>query len=177
MKTNIFRLMLTMLITLSVFGCASQPDYKQAAKGGYGYTESKLSDTQYRVHFKAKGTDKSKAMDYAMLRASELTLLASYDWFVVTSRETLIDKETVQTAPVSGFNQRYTRVKSCGLLSCRTSYHPTTQFETGVYVGGVQQSEIETVLNIEMGKGTRPVGQASFDAREVQENLAPQDDE
>jgi hypothetical protein len=46
-----------------------------------------------------------------------------------------------------------------------------------VYVGGVQQSEIETVLNIEMGKGTRPAGQASFDAREVQENLAPQDDE
>jgi len=177
MKTNLSLLLMALIVSMAVAGCASQPDYKRAAEGGYGYTDSQLSDTQYRVHFKAKGTDKSKAMDYAMLRASELTLLASYDWFVVTNRETLIDKETVQAAPVSGFNQRYTRVRSCGLLACRTSYEPTTQFEAGVYVGGVQQSEIETILHIEMGKGPRPTAGASFDAREVKENLMPQTSE
>ena len=132
MKTKI----MLVIAVIIMAGCASQPDYRQAKQGGFGYTESKLSDIQYRVHFKAKGTDKAKAMDYAMLRAAELTLLEGYDWFVVTDRETLVDKETVQTTPTAGFSQRYARVTDCGVLTCRTSYHPTTQFETGVFVGG-----------------------------------------
>ena len=169
MKTKI----LVVIAVIIMAGCASQPDYRQAKQGGFGYTESKLSDTQYRVHFKAKGTDKAKAMDYAMLRAAELTLLEGYDWFVVTDRETLVDKETVQTTPTAGFSRRYARVTDCGVLTCRTSYHPTTQFETGVFVGGSQKSEIESILNIELGKGTRPSSATSFDAREVRENLQP----
>lgn len=173
MKTK-FMLVIAILI---MTGCASQPDYKQAKKGGFGYTESKLSETQYRVHFKARGSDKGKAMDYAMLRAAELTLLGGYDWFVVTDRETLVDKETVQTSPTAGFSRRYARVTDCGVLTCRTSYHPTTQLETGVFIGGSQQSEIESILNIEIGKGTRPTSIASFDAREVRENLQPKIDD
>ena len=173
MKTKI----MLVLAVLIMAGCASQPDYRQAKKGGFGYTESKLSDTQYRVHFKAKGSDKGKAMDYAMLRAAELTLLEGYDWFVVTDRETLVDKETVQATPNAGFSQRYARVTECGVLTCRTSYHPTTQFETGVFVGGSQQSEIESILSIEMGKGTRPASATSFDAREVRDNLQPKTEE
>ena len=169
MKTKI----MLVLAVLIMAGCASQPDYRQAKKGGFGYTESKLDDTQSRVHFKAKGSDKGKAMDYAMLRAAELTLLEGYDWFVVTDRETLVDKETVQTTPTAGFSQRYARVTECGVLTCRTSYHPTTQFETGVFVGGSQQSEIESILSIEIGKGTRPTSATSFDAREVRDNLQP----
>ena len=145
MKTKI----MLVLAVLIMAGCASQPDYRQAKKGGFGYTESKLSDTQYRVHFKAKGSDKGKAMDYAMLRAAELTLLEGYDWFVT----------------------------ECGVLTCRTSYHPTTQFETGVFVGGSQQSEIESILSIEIGKGTRPTSATSFDAREVRDNLQPKTEE
>ena len=173
MKTKI----MLVLAVLIMAGCASQPDYREAKKGGFGYTESKLSDTQYRVHFKAKGSDKGKAMDYAMLRAAELTLLEGYDWFVVTDRETLVDKETVQATPTAGFSQRYARVTECGVLTCRTSYHPTTQFETGVFVGGSQQSEIESILSIEMGKGTRPASATSFDAREVRDNLQPKTEE
>lgn len=169
MKTS-FLIIMTLLVAV---GCASQPDYREASKGGFGYTESKLSDSQYRVHFKAKGSDKGKAMDYAMLRAAELTLLESYDWFVVTDRETLIDKETVGTSPQTGFEQRYTRVRDCGLLGCRTSYEPTSQVTTGVFVGGTQSSEIESILNIELGKGPRPTSTTSFDAREVRENLKP----
>ena len=173
MKTKI----MLVLAVLIMAGCASQPDYRQAKKGGFGYTESKLSDTQYHVHFKAKGSDKGKAMDYAMLRAAELTLLEGYEWFVVTDRETLVDKETVQATPTAGFSQRYARVTECGVLTCRTSYHPTTQFETGVFVGGSQQSEIESILSIEMGKGTRPTSATSFDAREVRDNLQPKTEE
>jgi len=163
------------LVVLLMAGCASQPDYREATQGGFGYTESQMSETQYRVHFKAKGSDKAKAMDYAMLRAAELTLLKGYDWFVVTDRETMVDKERVETSPQVGFSQRYARVTECGVITCRTAYHPTTQFETGVFVGGAKKSEIETILSIEMGKGTRPTRATSFDAREVSNNLQPKD--
>ncbi len=168
--------LLLLAVVVIAYGCASQPDYRQAKKGGFGYTESKLSETQYRVHFKAKGSDKSKAMDYAMLRAAELTLLQGYEWFVVTDRETLVDKKTVQSAPTAGFSQRYTRVTECGVLTCRTAYHPTTQFETGVFVGGSEQSEIESILSIELGKGDRPDSTTSFNAKEVRANLQPKAD-
>ena len=169
MKTKLIAFLAVMVMA----GCASQPDYRQASNGGFGYTESKLSETQYRVHFKGRGSDKSKAMDYAMYRSAELTLLKGYDWFVVTDRETMVDKERVQTSPQVGFSQRYARVTECGVITCRTSYHPTTQFESGIFVGGSQKSEIESILNIEMGNGTRPTSATSFDAREISNNLKP----
>eukprot|EP01093_Parvamoeba_rugata_P011593 TRINITY_DN31_c0_g2_i4.p1 TRINITY_DN31_c0_g2~~TRINITY_DN31_c0_g2_i4.p1 ORF type:complete len:117 (+),score=25.58 TRINITY_DN31_c0_g2_i4:127-477(+) len=112
-------------------------------------------------------------MDYAMYRAAELTLLKGYDWFVVTERETLVDKERVEASPQMGFSQRYSRVTECGMLTCRTTNYPSTQLSTGVYVGGSEKSEIESVLSIEMGKGPRPTSATSFDARELSDNLKP----
>jgi hypothetical protein len=44
-------------------------------------------------------------------------------------------------------------------------------------VGGSQKSEIESILSIELGKGTRPTSATSFDAREVRENLQPKVEE
>ena len=87
------------LVLIVLGGCASQPAYRAAENGGYGYTETKLTDTQYRVYFKGRGSDKTKAMDYAMLRAAEVTIEQGYDWFVVANRETLIDREKVTTEP------------------------------------------------------------------------------
>ena len=172
MKTNIVLLLTAILLG----GCESQPDYREATKGGFGYTESKFTDTQYRVNFKGRGTDKSKAMDYAMLRAAELTLEQGYDWFVVTDREILVDKENVQLSPQVGFSRRYATLTDCGALTCRTSRFPRSQFETGVFIGGSEQSEIESILNIEMGKGAKPNSGTSFDAKQVTENLGPKKD-
>ena len=154
-------------------GCASQPDYREAKNGGFGYSQSQLSDTQYRIHFKARGDDKAKAMDYAMLRAAEVTLEAGYPWFTVNHQETLIDKEQTQTSPEFGFNQRYARVTECGAISCRTALYPTAQLSSGIFVGGTQQSEIESVLQITLGRGEKPADGNSYDASQVQQHLRP----
>ena len=89
----------TLIMGLTLAACASQPAYRAAENGGYGYSETKLTDTQYRVYFKGKGSDKTKAMDYAMLRAAEVTLNEGYDWFVVANRETMVDREKVSVEP------------------------------------------------------------------------------
>ncbi|MDG6099564.1 hypothetical protein EXU34_19070 [Alteromonas sp. ZYF713] len=166
---GIFALVLTVL-----GGCASQPAYRAAESGGYGYNETKLTDTQYRVYFKGRGSDKTKAMDYAMLRAAEVTIEQGYDWFVVANRETLIDREKVTTEPQVGFSQRYTQVTNCGVLTCRTERHPRSTLSAGVFVGGKQSSTIESVLDVQLGRGVRPDDAQSYDARQVAENLAPE---
>lgn len=168
---NLTTLVATFLL---ITGCASQPDYREAEGSGFGYKETKLSDTQYRIHFKAKGSDKVKAMDYAMLRAAEVTLNNEYDWFVVTHRETLVDNQRDDISPQIGFSKRYDRVTECGLVTCRTQTYPSTQFSTGVFIGGAERSEVESVLSIELGRGTRPANTDSFDGRTLKANLSPE---
>ena len=146
----------TLVMAMTLAACASQPAYRAAENGGYGYSETKLTDTQYRVYFKGKGSDKTKAMDYAMLRAAEITLDQGYDWFVVANRETMVDREKVSMEPEIGFSKRYTRVTDCGLVTCRTSYYPESTLSTGIYVGGREKSVIESALDIQLGRGTRP---------------------
>ena len=43
-------------------------------------------------------------------------------------------------------------------------------------VGGREKSVIESALDIQLGRGTRPDSSASFDARQVKENLSPKDE-
>ena len=109
-----------------------------------------------------------------MLRAAEVTIEQGYDWFVVANRETLIDREKVTTEPQVGFSQRYSRVTECGLLTCRTEHHPRSTLSAGVFVGGKESSTIESVLDVQLGRGVRPDDAQSYDARQVAENLAPE---
>lgn len=165
---------MTLTATLIMTGCSSAPDYRKAEDSGYGYQETQLSDNQYRVHFTARGSDKRKAMDFAMLRAAELTLLQGYDWFTVTHRETLVDSENVGTDPQIGFSRRYEMERECGLITCSTSMEPETTYSAGVFVGGERNSQVEAILNITMGKGEKPDSAASFNAKQVRNNLQPQ---
>ncbi|WP_404409492.1 hypothetical protein LG272_02715 [Pseudidiomarina marina] len=171
MKTHI--VMLFTLASLVLVGCSSQPDYRKAEGSGYGYQETKISDTQYRVSFKARGSDKTKAMDYALLRAAEVTLENGYDWFVVTHRETLIDRERVSPESSIGYTSSNDMVTRCGLISCTTTHYPRDTFSAGVHIGGRKSSEIESIVEIKIGKGTRPDTDYSFNALEVKENLSP----
>ncbi|MDN7136467.1 CC0125/CC1285 family lipoprotein [Pseudidiomarina terrestris] len=156
----------------SLAACSSQPDYRAAEDGGYGYTETQLTDTQYKVKFKARGTDKGAANNYALLRAAEVTLQNDYDWFVITHRETEVDKETVHNAdfayPMSGDMVTY-----CNAIRCETRYYPRTAYTAGIHVGGRTDSDIVVTLDIKMGNGEQPDTNYSYDASEVVTNLQP----
>lgn len=154
--------------------CASQPAYRAADEGGYGYSERQLTEDQFRIHFRGRGDDTGRAMDYAMLRASELALENGFDWFDIASRDTLIDQEQVP-APVatSATGVSYATVQDCGLLTCTTYYRPVPQYQTSVSMGS-QRSDIEVIMDIRMGKGIRPSDQNSYDARELYSRLKPE---
>ena len=129
------------LMVLVLAACATSP-YRAADGRGFGYSERQLSDDQYRVHFRVMGDNTSQALDYAMLRASELTLMNGYDWFDIGSRDTLVDKQ------------------------------PVAQDLTTAVGFGTDLREVEVIMEIRMGKGIRPDGSVSYDARGLHGRLS-----
>lgn len=157
---------LTIALVIAGLGaCATPPDYQAADSYGYGYSERQLSSDQYRIHFRSRGDDTAQAMDYAMLRASELTLEKGYDWFDIASRETLLDHERVAT----------TQLGDCELISCRESRRPMSHYQSTLFLGD-ERREVEVIMEIRMGKGLRPDNLASYDAQEVYSFLYQQAD-
>lgn len=161
-------LMSTGLILLSLLGCASNSSYKPATGSGYGYTETEISENRYRIDYKDKSRRASQAKNYALLRAAELTLAQGYDWFVVVDRETQIEKsdDNISTNMTTG----HTVTKSCGLLSCTTQTHPTTQYGVGMSSGTGKDFAIAS-LEIRLGKGVKPATGDTYDAREISDSM------
>ncbi len=164
--------LLSLLFAGLLTACTSQSDYRAANGSGFGYTERQISADQYRVNFKARGDDTGRATDYAMLRASELTIEKGYDWFDIASRDTLVNREQVTPAVQTGFDSGSVIVQDCGLLTCRTYQRPTRQYHTSMYLGD-SRSEVEIIMEIRMGTGVRPSNTQSYDALEVFRNLKP----
>lgn len=168
----LLRTSLILVISLLMTACASEPDYRAAENGGYGYTETKITDTDYQVEFKARGSDKGAAMNYALLRAAEVTLENGYDWFAITHRETQIDKETIRDPNFDSFAHG-DMVTYCNMIRCETRYYPRSAFSAGIHVGGRTDSDIQVTLDIKLGEGEQPENQNSYDASEVVANLKP----
>lgn len=154
---NTFLLLTTLLL---LGACASQDPYRAASGSGFGYQEQQLNDTQYKVSFAARGNDSEAARSFAMRRAAELTAERGYDWFVVTDKETLTERETPSTTVAGSYSQ--TQVTDCGLLGCRSRTVVQPDSHAGTTMSS---SRVEVVLQIRLGKGIRPEGVASYPAQ------------
>ena len=162
-----------LLLGIALGACSTQSGYRPAQGSGYGYSDNQIAEGQYQIDFRSRGDDTARAMDYALLRASELTMEQSYDWFAVASRETYVNQESVAPTEHISVDTTYQTYQSCGLLSCRTYVRPATVYRTDMTLGD-ERSEVEITLQINMGKGTRPDGVETHDAREVFADLNPQ---
>ncbi|MBR9912463.1 MAG: hypothetical protein GYB33_19150 [Gammaproteobacteria bacterium] len=170
------------LLTVSLAACSSTHPYQRAQGSGFGYKESAISTDRYRVHYKARGNDTAEAMDMALLRAAELTLLEGYDWFVVVDREQISERNRTHHSGSSFSGNSFSAsrqqevVRDCGLLGCTTYTRPGTRYSMGInlgdsagYNGG--RSHVESILEIRMGKGERPQQGDSYAAYEVSRRL------
>ncbi|MGJ8691575.1 MAG: CC0125/CC1285 family lipoprotein [Thalassotalea sp.] len=160
---KIFIIIIAMASLLS--GCSSSPEYRAAKNNGYGYQESILNQDVIRVHYKSRSNNKLKAIDYTFLRAAELTQLQGYDWFIVTRREILADGKN---SPTTSLHTGYGVNRDCGLFGCRNQ--PSSHIGIGVNLGE-QAQELESILEIKLGKGVRPEKEESFGARELIDNM------
>ncbi|MFQ3220886.1 MAG: hypothetical protein ACI8R9_001501 [Paraglaciecola sp.] len=166
MKTLIILLSLTGLLA----GCASQPEYRHAKNGGQGYSEQKVTDDRYRIQFKSRKSDVAKTTNYALLRAAELTQQQGYDWFVIISRETFVESEKVNSGSSIGASHQREMVRDCTLLTCQTRSRPSSEVSMGINLGRDTKNQVHAILEIRLGKGTRPETE-SYNAQEVLQNL------
>jgi hypothetical protein len=92
---------------------------------------------------------------------------------VVTSKETFVESEKLQPSSSIGFTQTRQIERNCGLLTCETRTHPSTE------VGGVNinndinnnRKEVHSILEIRMGKGVKP-NEDSYGAQDVVDDLS-----
>ncbi|MFQ3234851.1 MAG: hypothetical protein ACI9C4_000402 [Paraglaciecola sp.] len=163
---------LTLLLSLTVLlaGCASQPEYRPAKNGGQGYSEQKVTDDRYRIQYKSRKSDVAETTNYALLRAAELTSQQGYDWFVITNRETFVESEKVDSSSSIGATHRRELVRDCGLLTCQTRSHPSSQMNIGITLANETKNQVHAILEIRLGKGTRPETE-SYNAQQVLRNL------
>lgn len=78
---------LAMLALLAACATAVGTAYAPAGKNGYGYADTRIEESRYRITFAGDGATPADAVeDYALLRAAELALAGGYDWFRVVGR-------------------------------------------------------------------------------------------
>tara|TARA_R110000868_G_scaffold260371_1_gene518547 strand:- start:389 stop:922 length:534 start_codon:yes stop_codon:yes gene_type:complete len=162
------------LITLTIFlgACASTSPYRPA-KGdtGMGYRDQKLSDDRWRVEFQMRNSNRSKAMDYALMRSAELTLQKGFDWFEVVDRVTEVDRGDGGGGSGVSVSQSRGYERNCGLLGCTTRPSTATQVGVGIGTGSDSRSKVTSIVEIVLGKGVRPESRNIYDARELADSL------
>ena len=142
--------------------CAtSTPVYGPAASdGAVGYTSQQIETGRMRVTY--THPDPARAHDLALLRASELTMMAGGEWFQVTNRysdyEGLYEDRPRTSVTIGG---------SSG------SYGTRTGVGVGVSlpIGQRQAATVTDTLEIIIGTGPKPEATNVYDAQSVDLNL------
>ena len=162
------RILIASLFSLLIASCASVSKYQPASNDGYGYEEFAITDTRYRISFRARGDDRDMANGFALLRAAELTLQKGYDWFDVVDRQSEVSRDDRgATGPAIASPPTVTR--SCGLLGCTSRVTPGYG-----YTGASRlppREETEVLIEIYLGRGIRPADRDTYDARQVAETI------
>jgi predicted small lipoprotein YifL len=156
------------LTTLTACGTSGPTPYQpQTADSSRGYSETRIENDRWRISFKGNSmTGRETVENYMLYRAAELTIQNGYDTFTVVNRDT--DKQS-RTREYGGmyagtylsymyFVPRY------GWVGAYEPYWTPSRYE--------QVTRYEAYAEILMGKGAKGSDPATFDARQVSQNLA-----
>jgi hypothetical protein len=162
------RLFLCGLAALSVAACATAPTVYQPAAGpnAIGYSEYRIEPGRFRVTFQGGvGAPPEQVMDYAIVRAAELTIAEGFDWFRVSDRF-LRDTGGGAAPP---------RI-SLGIGGMDFGRHSSVGVGvgTGFDLGGPTYGASAATIEVFMGRGPKPAGADVYDARAVRRALGRQ---
>lgn len=146
---------------LMVTACASTPTFYQPATGpqGVGYSEYRIEPDRYRITFRGgPGAPIQQVGDFALLRAADVALAQGYDWFRVVDR---YSEGRGNSGPRLGVGVGGADFGRRSGLSLGVG----TSFDLG---GG---PALSVTLEVLMGRGERPRGADTYDARGVRDSL------
>lgn len=151
---------------LALSACASLAPYgPQGGPGGQGYVEQRIESNRFRVTYNGVGAP-GPVVDYALLRAAELTTAQGYDWFEVTQR-------WIDGRPDSAGGLRPSVGVGYGSshYSGRRGGFSSSGVGVGVGLNFSGPSPTSTTLEVVMGNGSRPDRPNAYDARGVQDSI------
>jgi len=156
---------LILAAALLAAGCATGPT-AYGPKGGekLGFESTKIQNDRFRVTYTAQEED--EAIDYALLRAAELTVQNGDDWFdviktggIVRPRGKIGVKPTVGMSPNALLRGRLPR--------------PRLGVNMGDVADAMRGPQAISILEIRTGKGTMPAKPSAYNAQEVIQNIKP----
>ena len=116
--------LITLLSVILLSSCATS--YQSEGMTG-GYVDTQLSETLWKVSVNGNGyTSQSKVGDYALLRASQLTIDKGYKYFIIANQNQ--DKKT-NMAKIGGNSSN-----TSGYISPQGSFNATTNYSSPTYV-------------------------------------------
>ena len=151
----------TVAVSLALSACVTAPTLYQASNGPQtvGYSEYRIEPGRYRITFRGgPGAPPQQVADYALLRAADLAVAEGYDWFQVADRFSEGRPDTGPRIGVGLGGGDFGR-RSGVSLGLGTSFN----------LGG--GPAIASTLEVVMGRGERPRGADSYDARALRRSL------
>jgi hypothetical protein len=159
--------------------------FQPATPGKFGFTDQRIETNRFRVTFEGNSaTTRQRVEDSLLLRAANLTLENSYDWFQIVNRAT--DPKTYQVSYPSlssswgggyGYYGGFATVRTWSRRQGWVYYRQPV-FASPFYSGFGDEVETRDVTRFQasaeiiLGKGAKPANQAdAFDARDVTANL------
>jgi hypothetical protein len=151
------RLLLVVLLSAWLAGCATPTPY-QPATNGFGYSDQQLENNRYRVTFAGNSfTRRGTVQDYLLYHAAELTLEHHHDYFTIVNQN--LERSTAYQG--TGYNTFGFWPWSPGWIG-PSNY---TAYPVDSYTA---------FADIVMGDGPKPAGNLnSFNARDVIHWLGP----
>jgi len=176
---------LGLVLTLGLVACASatpyQPEYAGQHVSG-GYSETRLADDRYRVHFSGNTlTSRDTVEGYLLYRAAELTIQSGYDWFEITDHTTERERQTyIERSPrydpwygPAYYNWRpHWRYYRDGRWTIWHPYGSDPFWGRQDYVRTVERFEADAEIIMHRGP-MRTNKTRVFDARRVMSDLGP----
>lgn len=150
---------------LIVAGCASGPTaYGPKGAEKLGFESSKLQNNRFRVTYTARTED--EAIDYALLRAAQLTVDNGDDWFeIIGTGGTVRPRGKIGVRPTVGMNPN-------AILRGRVPA-PNIGVNMGDVADAMKGPQAVSTLEIVTGKGTKPAKPSAYNAQEVLLNIKP----
>lgn len=162
------------VLSLAMVGCSSTPvatptPYKSAStKAAYGYSSEKISDSEYKVLFKA--TDKTpadKVQQYALYRAAEIAQKQGFNYLAIV--KTNVDKKPILAREVVAKNDEpvaFQTDRQCTMSGCDEVAQPMAVPSSNDVVK-TQINDIYFTIDVKMANDKASLGKNAFTVTEV----------
>lgn len=140
----------------------------EISSSDYNPDKQRVSLRTYNVKVSGDRSDsRDEVMDKALYKAAKETLSKDYTWFRIVNRDT--EEVTRETRDRSHIGADFERrpVRSCGLLTCSTSYETRYSGEIGTRDRVRNDTTYTVRLEYEMGTGIVNYNDRVYDARIV----------